>query len=133
MHFCCHVWAGAPNCYLDMLHKLQKWICSTVVATLAAFLELLGHQIYYFGRCLSELAEPVPLPYSSGRSTRCSDRLHDFSVTLPRSYKDVFANSFFTRTAKLWIPLPAEGFPLNYDSNSFKGRINRHFLYLDLL
>ena len=34
--------------------------------------------------CSSELAELVPLPYSRGRSTRYSDRLHDFSVTIPR-------------------------------------------------
>ena len=33
---------------------------------------------YYFGRCSSELAELVPLPYS-----RYSNRLHDFSVTIP--------------------------------------------------
>ena len=23
---CCHVWAGAPSCYLDMLDKLQKLV-----------------------------------------------------------------------------------------------------------
>ena len=28
---------------------------------------------YYFGRCSSELAELVPLPYSQGRSTCYSD------------------------------------------------------------
>ena len=39
---------------------------------------------YYFGRCSSELAELVPLSYSRGRSLRYSDRLHDFSVTIPR-------------------------------------------------
>ena len=26
----CHVWAGAPSCYLELLDKLQKWICRTV-------------------------------------------------------------------------------------------------------
>ena len=31
---------------------------------------------YYFGRCSSELAQLVPLPYSRGRSTGHSDRLH---------------------------------------------------------
>ena len=36
---------------------------------------------YYFGRCSSELAQLVPLPFSRGRSTRYSERLHDFSVT----------------------------------------------------
>ena len=23
MEYCCHVWAGAPTCYLDLLDKLQ--------------------------------------------------------------------------------------------------------------
>ena len=49
----------------------------------------------YFGRCSSELAEMVSLPYSWGRSSFYSDRLNDFSVTIPRCYKDVFVNSFF--------------------------------------
>ena len=32
---------------------------------------------YYFGRCSSELAQVVPFPYSQGRCTLYSDRLHD--------------------------------------------------------
>ena len=24
IEYCCHVWAGAPHCYLDLLDKLQK-------------------------------------------------------------------------------------------------------------
>ena len=24
MEYCCHVWAGAPSCYLELLDKLQK-------------------------------------------------------------------------------------------------------------
>ena len=24
IEYCCHVWAGAPSCYLDLLDKLQK-------------------------------------------------------------------------------------------------------------
>ena len=30
MKYCCHVWAGAPNCYLELLDKLKKRICRTV-------------------------------------------------------------------------------------------------------
>ena len=56
---------------------------------------------YCFCRCSSELAQLVPLPYSGGRSTLYSDRLHDFSVAIPRCYKDIYVNSFFPRTAKL--------------------------------
>ena len=108
MEYCCHVWAGAPSCYLELLDKLQKRICGTVGPALAASLEHLAHRRnvaslslsyrYYFGRCSSELAQLVPLPLSRGRSTRYSDRLHDFCVTIPRCYKDVYINSFFPRT-----------------------------------
>ena len=24
MKYCCHAWAGAPSCYLELLDKLQK-------------------------------------------------------------------------------------------------------------
>ena len=99
MEYCCHVWAGAPSCYLELLDKLQKRICRTVGPSLAASLEPLAHHRnvaslsllyrYYFGRCSSELDQLVPLRFSRGRSTHYSDRLHDFSVTIPRWYKDV--------------------------------------------
>ena len=39
MKYCCHVWAGAPSCYLELLEKLQKWICRTVGLSFAASLE----------------------------------------------------------------------------------------------
>ena len=103
MEYYCHVWAGAPSCYLEFLDKLQKLICRTV----AASLEPLAHHRnvaslslfcrYYLGRCSSELAQLVQLPFSRGRSTRYSDRLHDFSVTIPRCYNNVYVNSFFSQ------------------------------------
>ena len=43
MEYCCYVWPGAPSCYLELLDKLQKQICSTVVPSLAGFLESLAH------------------------------------------------------------------------------------------
>ena len=70
---------------------------------------------YYFGKCSSELAQLVPLPYSRGRSTGYSDRLHDYSVTIPRCYKDVYVKSFFPCTARLWSSLPIECFPWTSD------------------
>ena len=45
------------------------------------------------------LVDVWSLPYSGGRSTRYFDRLHEFSVTISRSYKDVYVNNFFSRTA----------------------------------
>ena len=44
MEYCCHVWAGAPSCYLDLLDKLQKRICKTGGPSLAASLEPLSHR-----------------------------------------------------------------------------------------
>ena len=138
MEYCCHVWAGAPSCYLELLDKLQKRICRTVGPSLAASLEPLAHRRnvaslslfyrYYFGRCSSELAQLVPFPYSRGRSTHYSDRLHDFSVTIPRCQKDVYVNSFFPCTAKLLNSMLIECFPFTYDLNSFKSRTKRHLL-----
>ena len=137
MEYCCPAWTGAPSCYLELLDKLQKRICSTVGPSLAASLEPLAHRRnvatlslfyrYYFGRCSSELAELVPLPYFRGSSTRYSDRLHDFPVTTPRCYRDVYVNSFFPRTAMLWNFLPIKYFPLNYDLNGLKSRITDIF------
>ena len=76
MEYCCHVWAGAPSCYLELLDKLQKRICRTVGPSLAASLEPLAHRWnvaslslfyrYYFGKCSSELAQLVALPFLEG-------------------------------------------------------------------
>ena len=117
MEYCYHVFAAAASCYLELLDKLQKGICRIVGSSLVASLEPLAHcrnmtslslfYRYYFGRWSWELAQLVPLPFSRGRSTRYSDRLHDFSVTIPRYYKDVYVNSFFPRTASLCLEFSA--------------------------
>ena len=88
MEYFCHVWAGAPSCYLELLDKLQKRICRTVDPSFATAFEPLAHRrniaslslFYYFGRCSSVLAQLILLPYSRGRSTRFYGRLHDVSV-----------------------------------------------------
>ena len=114
--------AGAPSCYLELMDNLQKQICRTAGPSFSVSLEPLDHRqnvaslrlfyMYYFGRCSSEPAELVPIPYSRGRSTCYFDRLHDFSVAIPRCYKVVYITSFFPRTARFWNFLPIEWFPL---------------------
>ena len=42
MEYCCHVWDGAPSCYLELLDKIQKRICRTIAPSLAAALEPIG-------------------------------------------------------------------------------------------
>ena len=133
MECCCHVWTLASRCYLELLDKLQKWIYRTccfswTLGSSSKCGQLKSFYSYYFGSCSFELAQLVPLPYFRVRSTRYSDRLHEFFVTLSIWYKDVYFNSFFPRTAMLWNSLPIECFPLNYDLNDFKSRINRHLL-----
>ena len=74
MEYCCHVWAVAPSCYLELLDKLQKRICRTVGPSIAASLEPLAHRRnvaslslfyrYYFSRYPSELAQLILLPFS---------------------------------------------------------------------
>ena len=116
MEYCCHVWTGVPSCYLELQDKLQKRICRTVRPSLAASLESLAHRRngaslslfyrYYCGRCSSGLTQLVPLSFSQCRSTCYSDRLQYFSVIIPRCYKDVYVNSFFSCTARPWNSLP---------------------------
>ena len=82
------------NRYIELLvFCLKPLACHRNIASLSLF------NRHYFGGCSSELVELVPLPYSRGRSTRYSNRLHDFSVTTLRCYNVVYVNSFFPRTA----------------------------------
>ena len=48
-----------------------------------------------------------------------------------RCYKDVYVNSFFPCTVRLWNSLPIECFPSIYDPSGFKSSINRHLLTVD--
>ena len=125
-----HVWNTVVMSGLVLLiTSWNCWITCNNGYSLAASLETLAHHQdvaslslfyrYYFGGCSYEQAKQVPLPYSRGRSTRYSDRLHDFFVTIPRCYKDVNVNSFFTCTARLWNSVPIECFLLTYDISDF--------------
>ena len=65
MESCCYVLASVANCYLNMLHKLQKRVHRIIPRTLVASLEPIVHcrniaslsffYEYYFGRCSPEL------------------------------------------------------------------------------
>ena len=98
--------AGAHSCPLELLGKLQKQTCRTVGPSLTASLETLARHgnvtslslfyRYYLGRCSSVLAQLVPLPFSRRRSTRYSDRLHDFSVTITRMLQGCLCQLFLS-------------------------------------
>ena len=66
--------------------------------------------------------------YSLRRPTYYSDISQDFSVTIPRCYKDFYVNSFFPRTARLSNSVPIECLPLTGHLNGFNSRIKRNLL-----
>ena len=98
--------------------------------TLSLLLKRSPKKRVYFGKCLSELAQLVPLPYSRRRCTCYTDWFHDFTVTIPRRYKNAYVNIFFCCIGSLWNSLPIECFLLTYDQNNFKARNDRHLLYV---
>ena len=73
-------------------------------------------------------SELVPLPCTWRRSTRCSERFHNFSDSIPWCYQVVYLSSFFPCTARLWNFLPIECFSLTCYLSGFKFRTNRHLL-----
>ena len=136
MEYCCHVWA--TSCYLELLDKLQKRICRTVGPSLPASLEPLTH-----GLNVASLSLLYRYHTLVDVHLHWFNWLHllfleggllvvaiDCMVTIPRCYKDVYVNSFFLRTARLWNSLPIECFPSTNDLNGFKSRINRRLLCL---
>ena len=117
MEYCCHIWGGAPSCYLKLLDNLLKRICRTIGASFAASLEPLAHRRniatirlfyrYYFGRCSSELVNWFHFLILEGGLLVILTGCMIF-VTIPRCYKDVHVNSFFPRTTRLGNSLPIE-------------------------
>ena len=129
MEYCCHVWDGAPGCYLEMLDKLQKRIFRAVRPLFADSLEPLGHC-----RNVPSLRLPIGITLVDVRLNWLNWfhflilvenllvilRLHDISVTIRRCYTYFHVNSFIPRTTRLWNSLPIKCFPLSYDLNGFK-------------
>ena len=96
-----------------------------VLHALATSLEPLAHRRnvaslnlfyrYYIGRCSSELAQLVPLPFSRGRSTRYSDRLHLFLV------EPVLLLFLFDTSVDIRLPLAAYvEFCISFDIRNFQ-------------
>ena len=131
---------GLIHLYALWLDKLQNWICRTVGPSLAASLELLTHiwnvaslilfYRHYFGRCSSELNWLnwfLSLILEGGLPVILIDCIIFLSPFLNVVRMSMSIVSF-PRTAKLWNSLPVECFPLTYDLNGFKSRINRLLL-----
>ena len=106
--YCCHVWAGTRSCYLELLELLFETLdlssecCKRKSDGYLNWLNWL-HFLILEGSLLA----------------RYSDRLHDFSVTILRCYKDVYINSFCLCIVGLWNSLPIECFPFGQWSKWF--------------
>ena len=118
-----HTWPPQPVFFNDV-YTTYTHICTLYLACECrlsqnqpsiSLVTSLSHFYWYsFAKCLSELAQLVPLSYSGGRSTSYSNRLHDFSVTIPNILQVClcqYVNSFFPNVARHWNTLSDECFP----------------------
>ena len=132
-----YFWAAASSCYLDMLDKLQKRVYKNVGPSLAPSPDPLTYrrnvasislffQRCYFSRNSFELTELVPLPHTRGRFTHYSNRLHDFLSLFLDVIRMPMSRVYFL----VEVDILAECFPLIYDLDDFKSRINGHLTYL---
>ena len=85
---------------------------------------------YYFGTSSFEQVDLNPDPHSSGRSTRYSKILHNYSFIIPRYYNGFSFNSCFPCTTRLWNSLSTECSSSTYDLSGLNFRVNRQFFFL---
>ena len=91
-----------PTCNCCISYKNGPWSFTCCLSwtldssSKCSHLKFFLHR-YYFGRCPSELAQLVSLPYSWGRSTCYSDRLHDFFVTIDVTRMSMSTVSFLAQ------------------------------------
>ena len=55
MEYCCHVWVGAPSCYLELLDKLQKRIHRTF--GLSLIIEMWSASVFSIGITLIDILQ----------------------------------------------------------------------------
>ena len=94
MEYCCHAWTGVPSYYLELLDKLQKWICRIAGPSLATSLEPLKCSHLKSFLFIGFTSTDVHLNclnwfhfLSLEGGQLFIDRLYDFSLAIPRCYK----------------------------------------------
>ena len=136
MEYCCHIWAGASLVSLSCLDKIQNRLRPLVGDALFSKLEPLSHRRnvaslsllyrYYYGKCSEELHSLVPVLYKFPRRTRFSEINHPHYLSVPIVSRKFHEQSFFPRTIKMWNLLPTDCFPVEFNLNTFKSRVNLH-------
>ena len=139
MEYCCHIWAGAPSCYLELLDKLKNEYAGLLVLQLLLLLnswlivEMWQAKVFSIGITLVDVLQnwlnwSHVLFLEGDLLIIMIDRMIFLSPFLDVTTMSVYVKSFFSRTARLCNSLPIECFPLTYDPRGFKSRINRHLL-----
>ena len=139
MEYCCHIWAGASRTSLKSLDGVQKRLRWLVGDELFSTLQPLSQRRdvaslallyrYFHGECSEELQAMVPPVKVFPRNTRLASSVktnHRYFLDIPFINRQFHAASFFPRTAQLWNELPFSCFPVSYNLNLFKSRINRY-------
>ena len=98
--------------YKSTIRSCMEYCCNVWADALSCYSEMLDklqkRVCMTVGLSLAALFEPLA---------------HRGNVAIPRCYKDVYVNSFFSRTIRFWNFLPIKCFPLNFHLNGFKSRI----------
>ena len=135
MEYNSHIWAGASGVSLQLLDRVQnrakKLIGDPQIAETLDSLELRRNvgcltlfYRYFYGGCSEEITDTLPSIKVFGRPSRFSSRAHHFHiderVERTTHYR---ANSFFSRTVRMWNSLPANTFPAEYNIGLYKSNV----------
>ena len=139
LEYCSHIWAGAAECHLELLNKIQRRATRLVgnanltfqLAPLNAhrrvgFLFLFYR--FYHGHCANSIAELMPRPAEIGRPLRNREAWHPYRVDLCRSRTVTSQSRFIARTSQEWNLLSCSVFLPEYDLQSFKSKINKDIM-----
>ena len=121
MEYCCHVWAGAPSCYLELLDKLKNEYAGLLVLQLLLLLnpwlivEIRRAKVFSIGITLVDVLQnwlnwSHILFLEGDLLIIMFDRMIFLSPFLDVTTMSVYVKSFFSRTARLCNFLPIECF-----------------------
>ena len=116
MEYCCHLWARAPKCHLDLLDHVQKRMYHLVSPTqpLSQRRNVTSLSLFYckyHGKCSRELLSLVVDHYVAARLTDYSKRMHGSANVVTTTKKGFYERSSFPWTVRLCNSLPNEFFP----------------------
>ena len=108
IEYCSHIWAGAPDCYLWMLDKVQRSLCYLVGEDLAVSLghsRAVGIAHLFYRLCLWTLllrySKLVPFKIAM-RETRQSASAHRYTLRSTFWCTTTHESSFFPRATSVW-------------------------------